>query len=328
MPVAIYARFSSELQDARSITDQIALARQHAVHQGWLVAAEFTDAAISGASMANRPGLRDLMRAAKARRFDAVLTESLDRLSRDLADSAALHRQLSYWGVRIVTLADGDVTKILVAVKGLLGSMFLDDLAQKTRRGQVGRVRAGRIPGGRCYGYDVARDGEECGRRTINPAEAAIVRRIFAEYVEGRSPFAIVKELNREGIPAPRSGAWNASTLNGSRQRENGILSNSLYVGRLTYNRQHFIKDPANGRRQARRNDRSQWMTAEIPELAIIDAETWEAAQARRRSDQCRPTDAAPWSEAHPVRIAQMRRLQCKLHRRDKGLRGLLGVPE
>ncbi|MFZ1105237.1 MAG: recombinase family protein [Hyphomicrobiaceae bacterium] len=113
--------------------------------------------------------------------------------------------------------------------------------------------------------------------------EARYERRIFAEYVEGRSPFAIVKVLNREGIPAPRSGAWNASTLNGSRQRENGIPSNSLYIGQLTYNRQHFIKDPANGRRQARRNDRSQWMTAEIPELTIIDTQTWEAAQARRR---------------------------------------------
>ncbi|HWE17072.1 MAG TPA: recombinase family protein [Hyphomicrobiaceae bacterium] len=100
MRVAIYARFSSDLQDARSITDQIAMACQHAAKQGWLVAAEFTDAAISGASMANRPGLRELIRAAEARRFDAVLTESLDRLSRDLADSAALHRQFAYWGVR------------------------------------------------------------------------------------------------------------------------------------------------------------------------------------------------------------------------------------
>jgi site-specific DNA recombinase len=258
MRVAIYARFSSDLQDIRSIADQLALAREHAARQGWHVVTEFTDAALSGASMVNRPGLRDLMRAAEARCFDGVLTESLDRLSRDLADSAALHRQLAYWGVRIVTLADGDVTKILVAVKGLLGSLFLDDLAQKTKRGQVGRVRAGRIPGGRCYGYDVAHDGDDRGKRTIIDVEAAIVRRIFAEYVGGRSPLAIVKELNREGVPAPRGGSWSASTLNGSRQRQNGILSNSLYVGRLTYNRQHFVKDPANGRRQARRNDRSQ----------------------------------------------------------------------
>ena len=107
--------------------------------------------------------------------------------------------------------------------------------------------------------------------------------------VEGRSPLAIVKELNREGVPAPRGGSWSASTLNGSRQRENGILSNSLYIGRLTYNRQHFVKDPANGRRQARKNDRSQWMTAEIPELAIIDTKTWEATQARRRTINCAP---------------------------------------
>jgi DNA invertase Pin-like site-specific DNA recombinase len=39
----------------------------HAARQGWRVVAEFTDAAISGASMANRPGLQDLMRAARYR---------------------------------------------------------------------------------------------------------------------------------------------------------------------------------------------------------------------------------------------------------------------
>ncbi|HEY1243435.1 MAG TPA: recombinase family protein [Hyphomicrobiaceae bacterium] len=282
MRVAIYARFSSDLQDARSITDQLALAREHAARQGWLVVAEFTDAAISGASMANRAGLQDLMRAAQARLLDAVLTESLDRLSRDLADSAALHRQLAYWGVRIVTLADGDVNKMLVAVKGLLGSMFLDDLAQKTKRGQVGRVKAGRIPGGRCYGYDVVRDGEDRGKRTINEPEAAIVRRIYAEYVEGRSPLKVVQALNTEGIPGPRGGHWNVSALLGSAKRRNGLLNNSLYAGRITYNRQSFIKDPATGRRQARANPSEQWLTQDVPELAIVSRAVFEAAEGRR----------------------------------------------
>jgi len=277
--------------------------------------------------MANRPGLKDLIRAAEAGRFDVVLTESLDRLSRDLADSAALHKQLGYWGVRIVTLADGDVTKVLVAIKGLLGSIFLDDLAQKTKRGQVGRVKAGRIPGGRCYGYDVVQDGDR-GLRKINEAEAAIVRRIFAEYAEGRSPLAIVEQLNRERIRAPRGGSWNASTLNGSRQRENGILSNSLYVGRLTYNRQHFIKDRANGRRQARRNERSRWMTAEIPELAIIDLETWVTCPGSSSCQECIPSMAAARAQAPALWIAQVRWLRCQLHHRDQRSRGLLGISE
>jgi DNA invertase Pin-like site-specific DNA recombinase len=94
MRVAIYARFSSDLQDVRSITDQVAAARDHAIRQGWRVVAEFSDAAISGASLHNRPGLLDLLVAAQAQQFDAVLTESIDRLSRDLEDIAGLHKRL------------------------------------------------------------------------------------------------------------------------------------------------------------------------------------------------------------------------------------------
>ena len=223
MRVAIYARFSSDLQDARSITDQLALAREHAARQSWFVVQEFTDAAISGASMANRPGLQGLMRAAEARSFDAVLTQKFGlpepRSRRQCRTSPAA----LLLGVRIVTLADGDVNKMLVAVKGLLGSMFLDDLAQKTKRGQVGRgVKAGRIPGGRCYGYDVVRDGKEGGQRTINEAEAGVVRRIYGEYVEGRSPLKIVQALNAERVPGPRGGHWNVSALIGSAKRRNG----------------------------------------------------------------------------------------------------------
>lgn len=66
MRVAIHARFSSDLQDVRSMTDQVAAARDHAARQGWKVVAEFFDAAISGASLHNRPGLLDLLTAAQA----------------------------------------------------------------------------------------------------------------------------------------------------------------------------------------------------------------------------------------------------------------------
>ena len=73
MRVAIYARFSSDLQDVRSITDQVAAARDHAARQGWQVVGEFSDAAISGSSLHNRPGLLDLLMAAQAQRFVELL---------------------------------------------------------------------------------------------------------------------------------------------------------------------------------------------------------------------------------------------------------------
>ena len=87
-----------------------------------------------------------------------------------------------------------------------------------------------------------------------NPEQAEIVRHIFKEYADGMAPRQIAARLNREGVPSPRGGQWNASTINGNRRRRNGILNNELYTGRITYNRQRFLKDPETGKRIARLN--------------------------------------------------------------------------
>jgi hypothetical protein len=63
-----------------------------------------------------------------------------------------------------------------IGLKGTMNALFLENLRFKTRRGQVGRAKAGRIPGGRLYGYDVVK-GEEHGLRTIYEPQAEIVRR-------------------------------------------------------------------------------------------------------------------------------------------------------
>ena len=85
---------------------------------------------------------------------------------------------------------------------GLLGTMaqlYLSDLKEKTRRRQLGRALAGKIPGGKAYGYKLV-EGQR-GERQVNDAEAMIVRRIFREFAAGKSPRAIAKALNVEAIP-------------------------------------------------------------------------------------------------------------------------------
>jgi site-specific DNA recombinase len=282
MRAAIYARFSSELQDERSIADQVAVARKYAEARGLTISQSYQDAAISGASTLNRSGLRQLLTDATKGMFDVVVTESLDRLSRSQADIASLYEKLTFLNVRIETLADGAVSEIHVGLKGTMSALFLKDLAQKTRRGQLGRVKAGYIPGGKSFGYDVVKGGEVRGQRTINAAEAAIVRRIFTEYVKGKGPLAIVRELNQEKVPGPTGGVWNASALLGSPKRRNGILNNELYHGTIVYNRQRFIKDPDTGKRVARENPESEWQRQAVPHLSVIDDEIWEAVQRRR----------------------------------------------
>src|SRR5262249_24793766 len=118
------------------------------------------------------------------------------------------------------------------------------------------------------------------GEREIDASQAAIIRRIFNEYADGMAPRQIAARLNREGVPSPRGGQWNASTINGNRRRRNGILNNDLYTGRITYNRQRFVKDPETGKRTARLNPERHWVMRQVPRLAIIEEGLWQRVQA------------------------------------------------
>ena len=285
MKVAIYARYSSDNQRDASIADQLRVCRDFAARQGWTVVQEFTDHAISGATLL-RSGFQALMRDALNGRFDIVLAEALDRFSRDQEDTAGLFKRLTFAGVNIVTLAEGDITHLHVGLKGTMNALFLKDLADKTRRGLRGRVELGKSGGGLCYGYKVGRanhDGAQItGDREIVPAEAEVIRRIFRDYAAGLSPKALAKRLNAEHCEGPGGAPWNPSTIHGNPARGTGILNNELYGGRLVWNRLRYVKDPDTGKRVSRRNPPSEWVTTAVPELRIVDDELWSQVKARQ----------------------------------------------
>ena len=297
--VALYARYSSENQRDASIEDQLRLCRLHAERQGWTIVDSYSDRAISGASLLLRPGVQELIQDAGRRRFDMVMTESLDRLSRDQEDIAGIYKRMRFVGVGIVTLSEGEINELHVGLKGTMGALYLKDLADKTRRGLRGRVEEGKSGGGLCYGYDVVRqpvthDEPVRGDRTINPAEATIIRRIFEEYTVGKSPKRIAADLNREGIKAPSGGEWGFSTINGNRQRGTGILNNELYIGRLVWNRLRYIKDPATGKRVSRLNPEAEWIFQDVPDLRIVDQDLWDRVKARQKTIVTDHSDDTP----------------------------------
>jgi site-specific DNA recombinase len=260
LKVAIYARYSSDNQRDASIADQLRVCREFATRQGWTIVDEFTDHAVSGATLL-RSGFQTLMRDALNGRFDVVLAEALDRFSRDQEDTAGLFKRLTFAGVNIVTLAEGDITHLHVGLKGTMNALFLKDLADKTRRGLRGRVELGRSGGGLSYGYRVRRpthDGMATGEREIVPAQAEVVRRIFSVYSTGMSPKAIARQLNAERCPGPGGAPWNPSTIHGNPGRGTGILNNELYIGRMVWNRLRYVKDPDTGRRVSRLNPPSE----------------------------------------------------------------------
>lgn len=280
LQAAIYARFSTDLQHERSIDDQVALCRDYASRNGLAVVSVFSDRARSGASVFGRDGLLNLMDAARAGAFRVVIVEALDRLSRDQEDLPGLWKRLTFLGVEIRAVHEGRADAIQIGVRGLVGALFLQDLAHKVRRGMSGRVREGLSAGGRAYAYRPV-PGKP-GELVIVEEEARIVRRIFDAYVAGATPREIAGRLNRDGVPPPRGKWWNASTINGSKERGTGILHCDLYAGRIVWNKVRMLKNPETGRRISRPNPREEWQPTAAPQLAIVDPDTFAAAGRRK----------------------------------------------
>lgn len=286
---AIYARYSSDQQNAASIEDQMRTCRQYVERTGGIALATYGDAAVSGAHSAARPQYQALLRDAEAGMFDCILAEDMDRYARDTEESARLLKRMAFRNIEVHTV-HGKVDKINGTLKGLMGDLFLEQLAEKTKRGMVGAFERGHVPSGLCYGY---RTGSEPGQRVIHEAEAAIVRRIYEQFAAGLGADDICRRLNQEGVPTGRSGKlWRGSTLLGNPKRLNGLLNNPIYAGRVAFNRQRFIKDPATGKRQARPNPPSEWLWRDFPELQIVAPDLYKAAQAKRRGVVNRPRQA------------------------------------
>jgi site-specific DNA recombinase len=279
---AIYTRYSTDFQNERSIEDQVALCKAYAARENLNVIEVYEDKACSGASIKGRDGLIRLLERARDGAFNFVVVEALDRLSRDMEDLAGIHKRLSFLGIEIRAVHEGVVNTVLVGLRGLVGQLYREDNAHKIRRGQAGLVGRGLNAGGLTYGY--APVTGDPGKRIIVEAEAETVRRIFREYVAGRTPRDIARGLNRDRIRPPRGRAWNASTINGNTQRGSGLLQNELYAGRLVWNKVRMVKDPDSGKRLSRPNPKSDWQTSDVPDLAIITRELFEVAQRRKEA--------------------------------------------
>jgi DNA invertase Pin-like site-specific DNA recombinase len=228
--------------------------------------------------MQGRLGLERLKGAAlsPARPFDIILVDDTSRLSRNLCDTVGLYETLSFVRVRVVSVSQGidsadEQAEVLLTFHGLADSLYVKELAKKTHRGLEGKVRKGFSAGGRTFGYRNVQTPEGV-KVVIDPAEAAVVRRIFEMSAEGFSLKKIARTLNADHVPTarPRSGnkyaTWCPSAI-----RE--MLRRKQYSGTVVWNSSHFIKRPGTNKRVKRERPEAEWQILDRPDLRIIPEE-------------------------------------------------------
>ncbi len=294
VPVVLYARYSTLMQDSRSIDDQERRCRVYAAAHGMRVVEVYADAAESGSHM-DRAGLQRLLADVRGRaEWRTVLVDDLSRLSRDLGNT---------WNVVFGDLADRDVAvvdvtsgmastdpnaRITFAALGMVNDQYLQSVRKQTHRGLEGRALAGFWAGGRCFGYATVEeenppDAEHPRKRAvIDEAQAATVRRVFQLFADGQALKKIAATLNEEGLAAPNDGGrgnkigrgWGHTTIR-------AMLLNERYIGRFVWNQHKWLH--ASGKKNRRRVKRpeSEWIRREHPELAIVERNLWDTVQAK-----------------------------------------------
>jgi site-specific DNA recombinase len=226
----LYAAKSTE--DIRgSITTQLQDARNMADRQGWDIAGEYAEQAVSAWKSDRGPQLKAAMRHAEDMSPCVLLVQHSDRLARGDGRSARHLGELYFWaikaGVELRSVQD-DATFTNPLLTFAMGERNAEDSRRKSLAVAAGmrrRSEAGKHHGGpRPYGYEY-----QDGGLVMVSAEAEIVRRIYTEYLAGRSLTAIARDLHRESVSTARGRRWRQSSVS-------GVLANPIYTGHLRSN--------------------------------------------------------------------------------------------
>ena len=270
--VVAYCRVSTDKEDQlNSLEMQKEFFADYAESKGYDLIDIYADEGISGTKTRNRTEFLRMMRDAKKKRFDKILTKDISRVARNTLDFLNAVRELKSYGVEMIFLTAnmtnmGESEMLLT----MFAAMAQEESANTSKRVKFGKKKNaenGRVPN-IVYGYDKTKG--DYFNLTINEKEAEIVKRIFNYYInEGYGALKIANILNAEGERTKRNCKWSQNAIA-------RILANELYTGKIINGKQE-VKDFLTGSRE--KKDEKDWFVVERSDLQIIDKKTFNEAQ-------------------------------------------------
>lgn len=278
--VAAYARVSVESERmSHSLSAQVsyysALIQRN---PDWEYAGVYADYGISGTGTARREEFRKMVEDADAGKIDIILTKSIQRFARNTVDLLETVRHLKSIGVEVrfekegISSMSGD-GELMLTILASFAQEESRSISDNVKWGTRKRMAEG-IPNGRFRVYGYRWEGDALA---IVPEEAAVVRRIFQNFLDGKSRLETEREFAAEGITTRDGCRWVDSNLK-------VVLTNITYTGSLLLQKE-FIADPITKHRKKNRGELPQYYV-EGTHPAIIDKDTFDYVQAemeRRR---------------------------------------------
>ena len=307
--VAIYCRLSEEdrnkqieTDDSNSIANQKAMLLQYAQEQRWEVHGIYSDDDYAGADR-NRPAFNSLLADAQAKRFDIVLCKTQSRFTRELElVEKYINGMFDIWGIRFVSIVDNADTankgnKKSRQINGLVNEWYLEDMSDNIKSVLTNRRQNGyHIGAFALYGYK--KDPAQRGHLIVDEEAAAVVREVFALFLQGYGKTAIARILNDRGIPNPTEYKLRNGLRYQQPKRRNStlwryfaisnMLSNEIYIGNMVQGKYGSISYKTKQNKPRKKED---WLRVEGTHEPIITRDVWERVQALV-SDRARPFES------------------------------------
>jgi Site-specific recombinases, DNA invertase Pin homologs len=228
--VAAYARVSTDSEEQLTSYEAQVDYYTKFIQQrtDWEFVTVYTDEGITAVNTKRREGFKQMVADGLAGKFDLLVTKSVSRFARNTVDSLTTVRKLKEKSVEVWFEKENIYTldskgELLITIMSSLAQEESRSLSENVTWGQRKRFSDGKVsmPYKQFLGYEKGEDGLP----KIVEAEAEIVRMIFRQFTEGKTPSAIAKYLGIQGIRTPSGKkTWQSSTVQ-------SILTNEKYKG-------------------------------------------------------------------------------------------------
>lgn len=273
--VCAYARVSSNSDDQlNSFSAQVEYFTQLIqAHSDWEFIDIYADEGITGTRADKRDDFQRMMRDCRAGRIDRILVKSISRFGRNSADCIEAVRELKMLGIAVAFEKEGiDTGRMTNEMYFSMYSAFSQEestsIAKNMRKGAVMRMKNGTYRLSQApYGYRL----DEKGGFLICPEEAKVVRKIFGDFLSGKSIREIANELAQAQVPKLKGNpVWSATGVS-------YILTNERYMGDELFQKR-FTTDAFPFKKVKNRGEKSQFY-AENTHEAIVSPNVFRLAQ-------------------------------------------------
>lgn len=279
--VAGYARVSTELDEQQnSYNSQLDYYTNYINSRSdWEFAGMYSDEGITGTSIKKREGFTSMIQDALDGKIDMIVTKSISRFARNTVDTLSTVRKLKNAGIEVFFEKENIYTldskgELLLTILSSLAQEESRSISENTTWGQRKRMADGHgcLGFSRFLGYDRGPNGEF----VINEEQAKIVKRIYYEYLDGKSSAEIARRLTADGIKTVTGkDRWDTSTII-------SILKNEKYKGDCLMQK-YYINDYLEKKLIKNKGELQQYYV-ENHHVPIVSAEVFDRVQMMMKS--------------------------------------------